>query len=71
MKIKYKKEFLDTMSKDPGNWKGPFYYNRRDPRLMVSKLDPSMGWTLNFASPYAYISLIALLLVVVLVRVIL
>jgi hypothetical protein len=23
MKIKYKKEFLDTMSKDPGNWKGP------------------------------------------------
>jgi len=62
MKTRFNKEFLDTMSNDPGYWKGPFYFNRKDPRLMVPKLHPSLGWTLNFASPYAYISILALIL---------
>ncbi len=59
------KEFLDAMSKDLGNWKGPFYFNKKDPRLLVPKLNPSLGRTLNFASPYAYISLGAIVLLII------
>jgi uncharacterized membrane protein len=65
MKTKLEKEILNTMSKAPGNWRGVFYFNRRDPRLLVPKLNPSMGWTFNFASPYAYITLACIILVVV------
>ena len=65
MKSKPDKQFLDTMSRDSGNWKGPFYYNRKDPRLMVPKFNPSLGWTLNFASPAAYLAIIALVVVVI------
>ena len=64
MKTKLNKEILDTMSKDPGNWRGPFYVNRKDPRLLVPKINPSMGTTFNFASPYAYITLIAIILII-------
>jgi uncharacterized membrane protein len=40
MKSNLNIQFLDTMSKDLGNWKGPFYFNRKDPRLLVPKLRP-------------------------------
>ena len=65
MKNKFDKRFFDTMSKDPGNWKGPFYFNRKDYRILVPKLSPSKGWTLNFASPYSYISLAAIVIIIV------
>jgi uncharacterized membrane protein len=65
MKSKPDKQFLDTMSKDPGNWKGPFYFNRSDPRLMVPKLHPSLGWTLNFASIYAFIAVAGLIAIII------
>jgi uncharacterized membrane protein len=65
MKSKSDKQFLDTMSKDPGNWKGPFYFNRKDPRLMVPKLHPSLGWTLNFASPRSYLAIAALIAIII------
>ena len=64
MKTKPEKEILDAMSKDPGNWKGLIYLNKKDPRLMVPKLYPSMGWTLNFASPYAYLLIISIILII-------
>ncbi len=70
MKTKLEKQMLDAMSKDPGNWKGLFYFNRKDPRLMVPKLYTSMGWTFNFASPYAYITLAAIFGIPILVRLI-
>ncbi|HUX58086.1 MAG TPA: DUF5808 domain-containing protein [Bacteroidales bacterium] len=65
MKKKLGRTFIDNMSKDPGNWKGPFYHNRKDPRLMVPKLYSSLGWTFNFASPYAYIALIAIIATII------
>jgi uncharacterized membrane protein len=40
-----------------------FYFNRSDKRIMVPKLTPGMGWTLNFGNPYAYILLIAIILI--------
>jgi uncharacterized membrane protein len=65
LKTKLDKEFINTMSKDPGNWKGPFYYNKRDPRLLVPKLQPSLGWSLNFAKPMSYIGMAAIIAVVI------
>lgn len=65
MKAKHDKEILNAMRKNPNNWKGVFYFNRKDPRLTVPKLYPSMGWTLNFASPYSYLFLIALILIII------
>jgi len=65
MKIIPEKEFLDAMSKNPDNWKGVFYFNRKDPRTLVPKLCPSMGWTLNFASPYSYFFVIAIAVIVI------
>jgi uncharacterized membrane protein len=68
MKTKLDKQILDTMSKDPGNWKGPFYFNRKDTRLMVPKLYPSLGWTFNFASPYSYVTLGAIIMIIIVVK---
>jgi uncharacterized membrane protein len=65
-KSKLEKKFLDEMGKDPGNWKGPVYFNRKDPRLIVPKFDPAMGWTFNFASPYSTISIAIVLIIVIL-----
>lgn len=65
MKTKHDKEILYTLSKNPNNWYGVFYFNRKDPRLAVPKLYPSMGWTLNFASPYSYLLIIAVILIII------
>ncbi|HOW39313.1 MAG TPA: DUF5808 domain-containing protein [Bacteroidales bacterium] len=61
MKSEETKEMENLMNKNPNNWKGIFYFNRRDHRLVVPKRDPSLGWTLNFASPYTYLFLIAII----------
>ncbi|MGE5394404.1 MAG: hypothetical protein ACM3P1_06635 [Candidatus Saccharibacteria bacterium] len=66
MKNKLDKEILSAMSRDPQNWKGPFYYNKKDYRVIVPKYSPWMGWTLNFASPYAYVSLALIIIIAVL-----
>jgi uncharacterized membrane protein len=65
MKSKYNSEYLNEMSKNPGYWKGPFYFNRKDPRLLVPKLHTSLGWTLNFSKPGAYIAIAALIAVII------
>jgi len=65
MKTKLDEQILEAMRKDPGNWKGPFYFNRKDPRLMVPKLYANMGMTFNFASPYPYITIIAIVILLV------
>ncbi|MCD4835186.1 MAG: hypothetical protein K8R31_15415 [Bacteroidales bacterium] len=65
MKNKLDNNILNNMSKDPGNWKGPFYINRKDPRLSVPKQDPSLGFTFNFASPFAYLAILAIIIILV------
>jgi uncharacterized membrane protein len=65
MKTKPEKEMLNKMSKDPGNWRGVFYFNRKDPRLIVPKYYSALGWTLNFASPYSYILIISIALIII------
>jgi uncharacterized membrane protein len=65
MQTKLDKEMLDSMSKNPGNWRGVFYKNKKDYRLIVPKQNPSLGWTINFSSPYAYLFLIAFVLILI------
>jgi uncharacterized membrane protein len=65
MKSGLDKAILDSMSRNPNNWKGIFYYNPRDPRLIVRKIYPLMGWSFNFASPYSYITLISIILITI------
>ncbi|WP_066631440.1 hypothetical protein [Labilibacter marinus] len=65
MKTKLETEVLNNMSKDAGNWYGPFYFNRKDPRLSVPKISPGLGNTLNFASPYAYLFMAGIALIIV------
>jgi uncharacterized membrane protein len=54
----------DLMHKNPSNWKGVFYVNRKDPRITVPKSDPNLGWTLNFGNPYTYVLLISVILII-------
>lgn len=70
MKIKLDQEILDSMAKNPSNWRGIFYFNRKDPRLIVQKQVPSLGWTLNFANPLTYLIIISIGLIVGVVAVI-
>jgi uncharacterized membrane protein len=63
METKLEKAILDSMSKNPNNWKGNFYYNPNDPRILVRKINPGMGGSYNWASPYAYISFICIVLI--------
>ncbi len=55
----------DVMDKDPNNWWGIFYINKKDSRLIVPKINHLMGWTLNFANPYAYVIIFAIVLFVI------
>ena len=50
---------------DPQNWHGGWlgiYVAPRDPRLVVPKRIPVMGWTLNFAHRGSWLALACLLL---------
>ncbi len=65
MKTKPDQDALNLMSKDLDNWKGPFYINRKDPRLIVPKYNPLLGWTLNFGSSYSYLTIIGIIIIIV------
>lgn len=47
------------------NWIGVLYFNRKDSRVIVPKRISGMGWTLNFANPYTYIILIAIISIII------
>lgn len=60
-----KREDFENMSNDPNNWKGILYVNKKDPRIVVPKLYPLLGWTLNFGNIYTYLAIIAIVLIIV------
>jgi uncharacterized membrane protein len=60
MKTKLDKAILDSMINNPNNWHGIFYKNPNDPRVVVRKNSLTRNWSLNWASPYSYISLICI-----------
>jgi len=55
MSPKLEKEILYSMNNNPFNWRGMFYVNRKDPRIIVPKRLPSLGWTLNFGHRVSYL----------------
>jgi len=58
---------LDRELNNPDNYKlRIFYYNSRDKRIIVPKVDKWRGWTLNFGNIYAYLVILLLLLIMVL-----
>jgi len=49
---------------NPDNYKlSVFYYNPKDKRVIVPKLDIYRGWTLNFGNIYTYMTIVVLLLI--------
>ena len=68
MKNNKDRKNLNEMGNDPNSWKGIFYFNKKDPRIIVPKLNPSMGWTLNFGNVYTYLVIIAVILIILLFR---
>lgn len=65
MKRKFDQHVLDAMSRDLSNWHGLFYCNRKDPRLIVPKYNPMLGWTFNFSNPYTYITVFVFVLIII------
>ena len=64
MRAKIDRQILDNMHKDPGNWRGVLYFNKKDPRLIVPKITQT-GWTFNFASPWSYVLIVTVILIIV------
>jgi len=66
MKSKRTKRSHDILDKKPNNWRGLFYYNTNDPRILVPKKIPFMGYTLNFGNLFTYLFLLGLIILIVL-----
>jgi uncharacterized membrane protein len=61
------KETLNAWHNDPANWKlGIFYYNKLDKRILPPKRIQGMGWTVNFANPFSYIPVLAVIVIIIL-----
>lgn len=57
------KETMKAWHDDPANWTwGLFYYNKEDKRIFPPKRLQYLGWTINFANPYSYLTLLAIVL---------
>ena len=70
MKPRFLDEYFDPMVDNPDNYRlGIFYFNRKDKRAIVPKRNRFLGWTVNFAHPYAYWLLIGVVAVTVFVLV--
>ncbi len=68
MKTDTEKEIFDSMRRNPKSWKGYFFYlNGNDSRIFVPKRIPGMGWTLNFANPYSYLILLAIIMIPIII----
>ena len=65
MTPKLDKEILYSMNQNPFNWKGMFYVNPKDPRIIVQKKEPLMGWTLNFGRRISYVIIVTFVLAVI------
>ncbi len=65
MQKKSSNKNFDTFDKNPNNWKGIFYFNRKDSRIFVPKINPSMGWTINMANPFTYVLFVLIILFII------
>ena len=67
MKLGFDNDKFDPMVNDPENYRlGIFYFNRKDKRTIVPKRMRMLGWTFNFARPWAYLLVLGIAAVLVL-----
>jgi hypothetical protein len=68
MPQKLRRDEIESLWRDPASRKGwglaSVYYQPRDPRLVVPKKTIKLGWTINFAHPWAIPALILLMVCV-------
>lgn len=63
------KELLEQWHNDPGNWRlGIIYYNKKDRRIFPPKRIKGLGWTVNFANPYSYLTFIVMIILFVVIN---
>ena len=56
------------MKTNPEYYKwGIFYFNPKDNRVILPKMNAALGWTLNFGSPITYLIIIAFVLLLIFV----
>ena len=58
------REELDQLWASPNNW-SLVYRCGKDPRVIVPRRRPWMGWTINFAHPLAWVVLIVMVAIAV------
>lgn len=57
------------MDTNPEKYKlGLFYFDPKDSRVILPKVNRMMGWTLNFGHPVTYIILIAFIVLLIFIR---
>lgn len=62
MRRKFEDNEDERWRNDPENYRyGIFYFNPRDPRIILPKRINEMGWTLNFANPYSWLIIISII----------
>jgi uncharacterized membrane protein len=59
-------EPFDQWHQDPENWKwGIFYFNKKDKRIFPPKRLKRMGWTVNFANPVSWLTMLAIIIALI------
>lgn len=57
------------MKTNPENYKlGLFYFDPKDSRIILPKVNRMLGWTLNFGHPVSYIIIIVFIALLIFVR---
>jgi uncharacterized membrane protein len=58
----------DAWHDDPSNWKlGIFYFNKLDKRVFPPKRIQWFGWTVNFAHPYSYLTMLGVIIALIVI----
>jgi len=60
VRTQFEPDDLGRNSPDHYKW-GIFYYNPYDTRVIVPKRIKWAGWTLNFANPFSYLIILAII----------
>jgi uncharacterized membrane protein len=56
------------MKTNQENYKWGFlYFDPNDKRVILPKVNPALGWTLNFSSPITYLIIVAFVLLLIFV----
>lgn len=63
MENNQEKHNWDIMHSNPNNWRGIFYVNSQDSRIIVPKKNQKTGLTFNFGNKHTYIGFVLILVI--------